>query len=364
MKKRSILALGLSALLMFSNIITVYAEENTSGTETTAEENANAAVNGGESANSSKKVGLAGSGDTQTSVTGNVSAEGTYSKGTVATDNADIRVNGDVSAKGDHSIGICGADRSTTTVTGAVSTEGTGSYGINAIGSGVAGTQSKDAAVSAGSVTVKGSGSRGIYADRHAEVTVENGVKVLEGTTDNPGNGGYIKPVTGVIASGNANVTVKGNVETEGKGSSGVTVSKSGHIVVDGDISASGEKYVFGTGNEQEVTGINATGGIVTVKGDVTSSGTGILIQKTSDMINSDVEVKGDVSGSSGIVINNNSYVTVGGTVTATEGIGLTVLLENSNGQGKVTLGSLNVGKEGQTGIILDVKNMENLRLR
>lgn len=363
MKKRSLLALGLSALLMFSNIITVYAEENTSGTETTAEENANVAVNGGESANSSKKVGLAGSGDTQTSVTGNVSAEGTYSKGTVATDNADIRVNGDVSAKGDHSIGICGAGRSTTTVTGAVSTEGTGSYGINAIGSGVAGTQSKDAAVSAGSVTVKGSGSTGIYADSHAEVTVENGVKVLEeGTTDNPGNGGYIKPVTGVIASGNANVTVKGNVETEGKGSSGVTVSKSGHIVVDGDISASGEKYVFGTGNEQEVTGINATGGIVTVKGDVTSSGTGILIQKTSDMINSDVEVKGDVSGSSGIVINNNSNVTVGGTVTATEGIGLTVLLENPNGQGKVTLGSLNVGKEGQTGIILDVKKIENLQ--
>lgn len=362
MKKRSLLALGLSALLMFSNIITVYAEENTSGTETTAEENANAAVNGGESANSSKKVGLAGSGDTQTSVTGNVSAEGTYSKGTEATDNADIRVNGDVSAKGDHSIGICGAGRSTTTVTGAVSTEGTGSYGINAIGSGAAGTQSKDAAVSAGSVTVKGSGSTGIYADRHAEVTVENGVKVLEGTTDNPGNGGYIKPVTGVIASGNANVTVKGNVETEGKGSSGVTVSSVGHIAVDGDISASGEKYVFGAGNEQEVTGINATGGIVTVKGDVTSSGTGILIQKTDDMINSDVVVKGDVSGSSGIVINNNSYVTVGGTVTATEGIGLTVLLENSNGQGKVTLGSLNVGKEGQTGIILDVKNRENLR--
>lgn len=362
MKKRSLLALGLSALLMFSNIITVYAEENTSGTETTAEENANAAVNGGESANSSTKVGLAGSGDTITSVTGNVSVEGKNSKGTEATGNADIRVNGDVSAKGDNSIGVCGADHSTTTVTGTVSAEGTGSYGINVIGSGVAGTQSKDAAVSAGSVTVKGSGSTGIYADTHAKVTVENGVKVLEGTTDNPGNGGYINPVTGVIASRNANVTVKGNVETEGKGSSGVTVLKSGHIVVDGDISASGEKYVFGTGNEQEVTGINATGGIVTVKGNVTSSGTGILIQKTGDMINSDVEVKGDVSGSSGIVINKNSNVTVGGTVTATEGIGLTVLLEDSNGQGKVTLGSLNVGKEGQTGIILDVKNMRYLQ--
>lgn len=362
MKKRSLLALGLSALLMFSNIITVYAEENTSGTETTAEENANAAVNGGESANSSTKVGLRGYGDTQTSVTRNVSVEGKNSKGTEATGNADIRVNGDVSAKGDNSIGVCGADHSTTTVTGTVSAEGTGSYGINVIGSGVADTQSKDAAVSAGSVTVKGSGSTGIYADSHAEVTVENGVKVLEGTTDNLGNGGYIKPVTGVIASGNANVTVKGNVETEGKGSSGVTVLKSGHIVVDGDISASGEKYVFGTGNEQEVTGINATGGIVTVKGNVTSSGTGILIQKTGDMINSDVEVKGDVSGSSGIVINKNSNVTVGGTVTATEGIGLTVLLEDSNGQGKVTLGSLNVGKEGQTGIILDVKDMKYLQ--
>ena len=330
MKKRSLLALGLSALLMFSNIITVYAEENTSGTETTAEENANAAVNGGESANSSKNVGQAVSGDTKISVTGNVSAEGNNSKGTMATGNAGIRVNGDVSAKGDNSVGVCGADQSTTIVTGTVSAEGPGSYGINAAG--------------------------------HAKVTVENGVKVLEGTTGNPGNGGCINPVTGVIAFESANVTVKGNVETEGKGSSGVTVSSLGHIAVDGNISASGEKYVFGTGNEQEVTGINATGGTVTVKGNVTSSGTGMLIRETSEMIIPSVEVKGDVSGSSGIVINNNSNVTVGGTVTATEGIGLTVLLENSNGQGTVTLGSLNVEKEGQTGIILDVKKMEDLR--
>lgn len=330
MKKRSLLALGLSALLMFSNIITVYAEENTSGTETTAEENANAAVNGGESANSSKNVGQAVSGDTKISVDGNVSAEGNNSKGTMATDNADIRVNGDVSAKGDNSVGVCGANQSTTTVTGTVSAEGPGSYGI--------------------------------YAAEQAKVTVENGVKVLEGTTDNLGNGGCINPVIGVIASGSANVTVKGNVETEGKGSSGVTVSSLGHIAVDGNISASGEKYVFGTGNEQEVTGINATGGTVTVKGDVTSSGTGMLIRETSEMIIPSVEVKGDVSGSSGIVINNNSNVTVGGTVTATEGIGLTVLLENPNGQGTVTLGSLNVEKEGQTGIILDVKNTEDLR--
>ena len=362
MKKRSLLAFGLSVVLMFSNIVTVYAEENTSSTEAGAEENANAAVNGNESANSSGRVSLEGHGDTKTEVTGNVSAEGEHSMGTAATDTADIRVNGDVSAKGGKSIGVCGADRSTTTVTGAVSAEGTGSQGINANGAGGVGTQVKGSTVNAGSVTVKGSKSTGIVAENYAEVTVENDVKVSEGTTDIPDNGTYINPVTGVSSSGNASVTVKGNVETEGRGSTGVKVSRTGHITVGGDIKASGEKYVWNPEkDEQEVTGIEAMGGTVIVNGNVSSTGTGILILRNNDMINSGVVVKGDVRGSSGIVINDNSGVIVGGMVTATDGTGLTVLLEDENGKGDVTLGSLNVEKEGQTGIILDVKNMDYL---
>ncbi len=37
MKKRALLALGLSVTLMFSNIVTVYAEEDTNGTGSSAE---------------------------------------------------------------------------------------------------------------------------------------------------------------------------------------------------------------------------------------------------------------------------------------------------------------------------------------
>lgn len=380
MKKRALLALGLSVTLMFSNIVTVYAEEDTNGTESSAEvlaleaaknpddsnsatveEDENAAVLAG--TQSTNKVGWSEGGNTQTEVKGNVSVEGENCKGVETTDTATITVNGNVSAEGENCKGVVAADKSTTTVTGNVTAEGTGSHGVWAKGSGGVGSGIKGSTVNTGSVTANGSNSTGVYADNYAKVTVENDVKASEDTTSIPDESGYVHPVIGISASGNANVTVKGNVEVNGTGAEGITVSNSGYITVGGDITASGDKYVWkGNGEEPEVTGIKAVGGLITVNGNVTATGTGIIIRRTSDMINSNVVVKGDVKGSSGIVINDNSGVTVGGTVTATDGTGLTILLADEESHGNATLGTLNVEKDGETGILLDVKGMEYLQ--
>lgn len=380
MKKRALLALGLSVTLMFSNIVTVYAEEDTNGTESSAEvlaleaaknpddsnsatveEDENAAVLAG--TQSTNKVGWSEGGNTQTEVKGNVLVEGENCKGVETTDTATITVNGNVSAEGENCKGVVTADKSTTTVTGNVTAEGTGSFGVWANGSGGAGSGIKGSTVNTGSVTANGSNSTGVYADNYAKVTVENDVKASEGTTSIPDKSGYVHPVIGVSASRNANVTVKGNVEVNGTGAEGITVSNSGYITVGGDITASGDKYVFKENvEEREVTGITADGGLITVNGNVTATGTGIIIRRTSDMINSNVVVKGDVKGSSGIVINDNSGVTVGGTVTATDGTGLTILLADEESHGNATLGTLNVEKDGETGILLDVKGMKYLQ--
>ena len=376
MKKRALLALGLSVTLMFSNIVTVYAEEDTNGTESSAEvlaleaaknpddsnsatgeEDENAAVLAG--TQSTNNVGWSEGGNTQTEVKGNVSVEGANSSGVETTDTATITVNGNVSAEGESCKGVVAADKSTTTVTGNVTAEGTRSYGVWAGGFG----GKEGSTVNAGSVTANGSNSTGVYAENHAKVTVENDVKASEGTTDIPDDGKYVSPVIGVRASGNADVTVKGNVEVNGTGAEGITVSTTGEITVGGDITASGNKYVWEeNGEEREVTGITAVGGVIKVTGDVTSTGTGIIIERTKEMINSDVAVKGDVKGSSGIVMNTDSRVTVGGTVTATDGTGLTILLEEGKSTGDVTLGTLSVERDGETGILLDVKGMENLQ--
>ena len=380
MKKRALLALGLSVTLMFSNIVTVYAEEDTNGTESSAEVLALEAAKNPDDSNSAtveedenaavlavtqstNNVGLAGTGDTQTKVTDNVSVKGPNSSGVETTKNASITVIGNVSAEGENCKGVVAADKSTTTVTGNVTAEGTGSFGVWANGSGGAGSGIKGSTVNTGSVTANGSNSTGVYADNYAKVTVENDVKASEGTTSIPDKSGYVHPVIGVRASGNANVTVKGNVEVNGTGAEGITVSNSGYITVGGDITASGDKYVFKENvEEREVTGIKAVGGLITVNGNVTATGTGIIIRRTSDMINSNVVVKGDVKGSSGIVINDNSGVTVGGTVTATDGTGLTILLADEESHGNATLGTLNVEKDGETGILLDVKGMKYLQ--
>lgn len=380
MKKRALLALGLSVTLMFSNIVTVYAEEDTNGTESSAEVLALEAAKNPDDSNSAtveedenaavlavtqstNNVGLAGTGDDQTKAEGNVSVKGTNSSGVETTKNANITVIGNVSAEGENCKGVVAADKSTTTVTGNVTAEGTGSFGVWAKGSGGVGSGIKGSTVNAGSVTANGSNSTGIYADNYAKVTVENDVKASEGTTSIPDKSGYVHPVIGVSASGNANVILKGNVEVNGTGAEGITVSNSGYITVGGDITASGDKYVFKENvEEREVTGITAVGGVIKVTGDVTSTGTGIIIERTKEMINSDVAVKGDVKGSSGIVMNTDSRVTVGGTVTATDGTGLTILLEEGESTGDVTLGTLGVEKDGETGILLDVKGMNNLQ--
>lgn len=377
MKKRALLALGLSVTLMFSNIVTVYAEEDTKSSaevlaleaaknpddsnSATVEEDENAAVLA--VTQSTNNVGLAGTGDDQTKTEGNVSVKGTNSSGVETTKNANITVIGNVSAEGENCKGVVAADKSTTTVTGNVTAEGTGSFGVWAKGSGGVGSGIKGSTVNTGSVTANGSNSTGVYADNYAKVTVENDVKASEGTTSIPDKSGYVHPVIGVSASGNANVTVKGNVEVNGTGAVGITVSTTGEITVGGDITASGNKYVWeDNGEEREVTGITAVGGVIKVTGDVTSTGTGIIIERTKEMINSDVAVKGDVKGSSGIVMNTDSRVTVGGTVTATDGTGLTILLEEGKSTGDVTLGTLSVEKDGETGILLDVKGMNNLQ--
>ena len=89
----------------------------------------------------------------------------------------------------------------------------------------------------------------------------------------------------------------------------------------------------------------------------MTSDGKGIHIIKSDTGLNSIVEVNGSVTGSSGVVTNNGSDVTVGGDVTATGGTGLDITMEEATGRGKINLGTLNVTKEGETGVLLDVRN-------
>ena len=316
--------------------------KNTLGVESSA--NSSVSVDGNVSASGESAEGVAGHGNSSVSVDGNVSASGESAKGVVGHDSSSVKVSGDVTAEGRIAPLGVGTERVTSSVTvdGTVKANGSQAVGINSKGE-----------VTAGGVLVEGADSVGVLANKYGRITINNDVKVVERN-----RGTYSVPVSGVETERNGQVTVKGNVEVEGIGSIGIKAAQ-GEVTVNGNVKASGTKSNSG----DETVGISASSSKVNVKGDVTSDGKGIHIIKSGTGLNSNVEVNGSVTGSSGVTTSNDSNVTVGGDITATGGTGLDITLENTTGDGKINLGTLNVTKEGETGVLLDVRkrNIQNI---
>ena len=293
-------------------------------------------ITGDVSVTGNGEIAVKTSEDAKVSVKGSVSVNGSGTTGVESTDNSSANVSGDITAEGQSALGIKAGKGASVTVDGAVKANGQLAVGINSEGE-----------ATAGDVLVKGSDSTGVLASNNGKITINNDVKVVE--SDRRSDSG---PVSGVEAERNGKVTVKGNVEVDGIGAMGIN-STQGVVNVNGNVKASGTPQNNQAG---ETVGISAKGSNINVKGNVTSDGKGIHIIKSGTGLNSIVEVNGSVTGSSGVVTNNGSDVTVGGDVTATGGTGLDITLEQATGDGKINLGTLNVTKEGETGVLLDVR--------
>lgn len=317
MKRKALLVLGLSVTLACTNAVSVYAAGGGNHRiETYRSNNNNVKVAGNEETDISGDVSVTGYGEiavqtldnAKVSVKGNVSVEGDKTKGVESNFNSSVSVQGNVSASGESAEGVAGCGNSSVKVNGDITAEGEKTIGASA----------RDASSSVtvgGTVKADGLKAKGIYSE--------------------------------------GEVTVKGNVEVGGIGATGIN-STQGVVNVNGNVKVSGTKSNSG----DETVGISASSSEVNVKGDVTSDGKGIHIIKSSSWKNSKVTVDGSVTGSSGVVINNGSDVTVGGAVTATDGTGLDITLNQLTEQGKINLGTLNVKKEGETAILLDVSKV------
>ena len=317
MKRKALLVLGLSVTLACTNAVSVYAAGGGNHRiEAYSNNNNKVKVAGNEETDISGDVSVTGYGEiavqtfdnAKVSVKGNVSVEGDKTKGVESNFNSSVSVQGNVSASGESAEGVAGCGNSSVKVSGDITAEGEKTIGASA----------RDASSSVtvgGTVKADGLKAKGIYSE--------------------------------------GEVTVKGNVEVDGIGATGIN-STQGVVNVNGNVKVSGTKSNSG----DETVGISASSSEVNVKGDVTSDGKGIHIFKSSSWKDSKVTVDGSVTGSSGVVINNGSDVTVGGAVTATDGTGLDITLNVLTEQGKINLGTLNVKKEGETAVLLDVSKV------
>ncbi len=373
MKRKALLVLGLSVTLACTNAVSVYAagegnhrietysnnnnkvvatgdvEENITGDVSVTgdneiavktSDNAKVSVKGNVSANGNNTFGVWSTDNSSVSVQGNVSASGESAEGVASRRNSSVKVSGDVTAEGGITpSGVDAVKGSSVTVDGTVKANGSQAVGINSKG-----------LVTAGGVLVNGSDSTGVNANNGGSITINNDVKVVESN-----RGKYSGPVSGVEAESNGKVTVKGNVEVDGIGAMGIN-STQGVVNVNGNVKVSGTPQ---NNQNEETVGISAKGSNISVKGNVASDGKGIHIIKSDTGLNSIVEVNGSVTGSSGVVTNNGSDVTVGGDVTATGGTGLDITMEEATGRGIINLGTLNVTKEGETGVLLDVRKRD-----
>lgn len=346
MKRKALLVLGLAVALTCTNVVSVYAVEGENyRIETYSSNNNKVEASGNEQKHENGDVSVTGNGETavkttdsaKVSVNGNVSVDGESARGVESEKNSSVEVSGNVTAEGTRTEGISANDKSNVMVGGTVKADGSQAIGINSKGE-----------VTAGGVLVKGDDSIGVLAAEGGKVTINNDVKVVE-----QNRGTYSTLVSGVETEKDGKVTVKGNVEVDGIGAIGIN-STQGVVNVNGNVKASGTPQNNQNG---ETVGISAKGSLISVKGNVTSDGKGIHIVKSGTGLNSIVEVNGSVTGSSGVVTNNGSDVTVGGAITATGGTGLDITLEEATGRGKINLGTLNVTKEGETGVLLDVRN-------
>ena len=370
MKRKALLILGLSVTLACTNAVSVYAAGGGNHRIEAYSNNNNNKVKvaGNEETDISGDVSVTGYGEiavqtfdnAKVSVKGNVSVEGDKTKGVESNFNSSVSVQGNVSASGESAEGVAGCGNSSVKVSGGITAEGQGPLGVSsekgssvtvdgtvkAAGSRAVGINSKGE-VTAGGVLVEGADSTGVLANNSGRITINNDVKVVERN-----RGTYSGPVSGVEAESNGKVTVKGNVEVVGIGAMGIN-STQGVVNVNGNVKVSGTPQ---NNQNEETVGISAKGSNISVKGNVASDGKGIHIIKSGTGLNSIVEVNGSVTGSSGVVTNNGSDVTVGGDVTATGGTGLDITMEEATGRGIINLGTLNVTKEGETGVLLDVR--------
>lgn len=345
MKRKALLVLGLSVTLACTNAVSVYAAGGGNHRIETYSSNNNVVAAGDVEENITGDVSVTGDGEiavktsdnAKVNLKGNVSVNGSGTTGVESTGNSSANVSGGITAEGQGPLGVSSEKGSSVTVDGTVKAAGSRAVGINSKGE-----------VTAGGVLVEGADSTGVLANNDGRITINNDVKVVERD-----RGTHSVPVSGVETESNGQVTVKGNVEVEGIGSIGIKAAQ-GEVTVNGNVKASGTKSNSG----DETVGISASSSEVNVKGDVTSDGKGIHIFKSSSWKDSKVTVDGSVTGSSGVVINNGSDVTVGGAVTATDGTGLDITLNQLTGQGKINLGTLNVKKEGETAILLDVSKV------
>ena len=317
MKRKALLVLGLSVTLACTNAISVYAAGGGNHRIETYRSNNNNVV---------------AAGNEHTDITGDVSVTGDGEIAVKTSGNAVLNLKGNVSVEGDRTIGVESSYNSSVSVDGNVSASRGAEYGVKSY-------DSSSVKVS-GDITAEGENTTGASArDASSSVTVGGTVKA---------DGLRAK---GIYSEGE--VTVKGNVEVDGIGAKGIN-STQGVVNVNGNVKVSGTKSNSG----DETVGISASSSEVNVKGDVTSDGKGIHIIKSSSWKNSKITVDGSVTGSSGVVVNNGSDVTVGGAVTATDGTGLDITLNQLTEQGKINLGTLNVKKEGETAILLDVSKV------
>ena len=349
MKRKALLVLGLSVTLACTNAVSVYAAGGGNHRIETYSSNNNVVAAGDEKTDITGDVSVTGndeiavktSDNAVLNLKGNVSVNGSGTMGVESTDNSSAKVSGDITAEGEATTGIKAEKGASVTVDGAVKANGVASTGINSKGE-----------TTAGNVIVNGSDSTGVLADKGGNVIIKNDVKVVESN-----RGQYSSSVSGVETSNDGKVTVKGNIEVNGVASMGIN-STQGQVTVNGSVKASGGQSADG----EETVGISAKGSGVSVKGNVTSDGKGIHVLKSDTGLHSQVNVNGNVTGRSGVVTNNGSDVTVGGEVTATDGTGLDIKLTDPAGHGKINLETLNVTKEGETGILLDVRNRNNIQ--
>ena len=145
----------------------------------------------------------------------------------------------------------------------------------------------------------------------------------------------------GVTADGsNTKVTVKGNVTVSGTGSAGVSANNNATVEVTGNVQAKGDNQTHkgqtgGTYIDKWADGVQADNGSkVTVDGNVTSR-KGLSI----DSHGSEVTVNGDVHSEKGSAINarKGSTITIDGSVSSNAGITLGGIIETTESTIKIT---------------------------
>lgn len=145
----------------------------------------------------------------------------------------------------------------------------------------------------------------------------------------------------GVTADGsNTKVTVKGNVTVSGTGSAGVSANNNATVEVTGNVQAKGDNQTHkgqtgGTYIDKWADGVQADNGSkVTVDGNVTSQ-KGWAI----DSHGSEVTVNGDVHSEKGSAINarKGSTITIDGSVSSNAGITLGGIIETTESTIKIT---------------------------